>query len=39
VPTIVEKNLDDLFLQVLADVVVERFNARPYLKHTTQTKL
>jgi hypothetical protein len=39
VPTIVEKNLDDLFLQVLADVVVARFSAHPYLKHTTQTKL
>jgi len=39
VPTIVEKNLDGLFLQVLADVVVARFSAHPYLKHTTQTKL
>ena len=39
VPTIVEKNLDDFFLQVLADVVVARFSAHPYLKQTTQTKL
>jgi len=39
VPTIVEKDLDGLFLQVLADVVVARFSAQPYLKHTTQTKL
>ncbi len=39
IPTIVEKDLDDQFLQVLADVVIERFNARPYMKQTTQTKL
>jgi len=39
VPTVVEKDLDDLFLQVLADVVVARFSAYPYLRHTTQTKL
>jgi len=39
VPTIVEKDLDELFTHVLADVVVERFNAKPYLKETTQTKL
>jgi len=39
VPTVVEKDLDRLFLQVLADVVVERFNARAYLKETTQLKL
>jgi len=38
-PTIVEKDLDEQFLQVLADVVVERFNAAPYMKQTTQTKL
>lgn len=38
-PTIVEKNLDEQFLQVLADVIIERFNARPYMKQTTQTKL
>lgn len=39
IPTIVEKDLDEQFLQVLAEVVVERFNARPYMKQTTQTKL
>lgn len=39
VPTVVEKDLDNLFLQVLADVVVERFNARAYMKQTTQAKL
>ncbi len=39
VPTVVEKDMDDLFLQVLADVVIERFNARAYMRQTTQTKL
>lgn len=39
VPTIVDRDFDDLFVQVLADVVVARFGVQPYLKHTTQTKL
>lgn len=39
IPTVVESDLSSQFLQVLADVVVARFNAQPYLKHTTQTKL
>lgn len=40
VPTVVEReDLDDQFMQVLADVVVERFNVRSYLKETTQLKL
>ncbi|MBN1677941.1 MAG: hypothetical protein JW880_05320 [Candidatus Thermoplasmatota archaeon] len=39
VPTVVEKDLDEQFLQVLADVVVERFGVRPYLKETTQLRL
>jgi hypothetical protein len=39
VPTIVEKDLEDPFLQVLADVIIERFNARAFMKQTTQTKL
>jgi hypothetical protein len=38
-PTVVEKDLDELFLLVLADVVIERFNARAYTRQTTQTKL
>ncbi|MEM0344133.1 MAG: hypothetical protein QXJ32_07345 [Thermoplasmata archaeon] len=38
-PTIVEKDLEKAYLQVLADVVVERFNARQYQKQTTQTRL
>lgn len=39
IPTVVEKKLDSLFIQVLADVVVERFNVRSFQKHTTQTRL
>lgn len=39
VPTVVERDMDEHFVQVLAEVVVERFNARPYLKETTQLKL
>lgn len=39
IPTVVEKDFEKQFLQVLGDVVVERFNARPYQKETTQTKL
>lgn len=38
-PVIVERNMDRDFALVLADVVVERFNARSYLKETTQLKL
>jgi len=39
VPTIVDRNMDHEFLLVLADIVVDRFNARSYLKETTQLKL
>ncbi len=39
IPTVVEKDLEREFMQVLADVVVERFNARAYLKETTQLRL
>ncbi len=39
IPIVVEEDLDQKFLMVLADVVVERFNARPYLRQTTQLKL
>lgn len=40
VPTVVEReDMDEQFMQVLVDVVVERFNARSYLKETTQLKL
>jgi hypothetical protein len=31
--------MDDQFLEVLADVVVERFNVRAFMRQTTQTKL
>jgi len=39
VPIIVEKDLDQQFLSVLAEVVIDRFNARSYVKETVQTKL
>jgi hypothetical protein len=39
VPIIVEKDLDQQFLSVLAEVVIERFNARSFVKETVQTKL
>jgi light-regulated signal transduction histidine kinase (bacteriophytochrome) len=39
IPTVVEKDFEKQFLQVLGDVIVERFNVRPYQKETTQTKL
>jgi len=38
-PTVVEKDLHEQFVQVLVEVVVERFNAKQYLKETTQLKL
>lgn len=39
IPTVVEKDLGEQYLRVLADVVVERYNAKQFLKETTQTKL
>ena len=39
IPTVVEKDLEEQFIQVLADIVIEGFNARAYLKETTQLKL
>jgi len=38
-PTVVEQELDTEFLLVLCDLVIDRFNARPYLRQTTQLKL
>lgn len=38
-PTIVEENLDAEYLQLLADVIIERFNMRQFVKETTQLKL
>ncbi|HEX9908313.1 MAG TPA: hypothetical protein VGB78_07625 [Thermoplasmata archaeon] len=38
-PTIVEKDLDDAFMQVLADIVIEKFNLRSLTKQTTQATL
>ncbi len=39
IPVVVEQDLDSKFLVVLADVVIERFNARQYLRQTTQLRL
>ncbi|OGS43663.1 MAG: hypothetical protein A3K76_04395 [Euryarchaeota archaeon RBG_13_57_23] len=39
VPTVVEKDLEKHFVQVLAELVIERFNMRSHLKETTQLKL
>ncbi len=39
VPIVVEKDLKELFLQVMIDVAIETFNARSYVKDTTQLKL
>jgi len=39
IPTVVERDLEREFTQILADIVVERFNARAYLKETTQLRL
>jgi len=39
IPLVVERDMDDMFLQVMADLVIERFNARPYLRQTTQLRL
>ena len=39
VPTVVEKDLEKQYVQVLAELVVERFNMRSHLKDTTQLKL
>ncbi len=39
IPVVVESDLDGKFMMVLADLVIERFNARSYLRQTTQLKL
>jgi hypothetical protein len=39
VPIVVENDLEEQFAQVLADVVVEAFNVRSFLKETTQLRL
>ena len=38
-PTVVETDLDALFVKVLAEVVIERFEMRTHAKETVQTKL
>jgi len=39
VPTIVEADLEEQFIRVMTDVVIERFNMRSHTKETVQTKL
>lgn len=39
VPTVVEANLDPLFVRVMADIVIDRFGLKSYAKETVQTKL
>jgi hypothetical protein len=39
VPTVVEADLEPLFVRVLADIVVDRFGLRAHAKETIQTKL
>ncbi len=39
VPTVVEAELEPLFVRVLAEIVVDRFGLRSYAKETIQTKL
>jgi hypothetical protein len=39
IPTIVEADLEDEFVKVLTDVMLERFNMRTHTKETVQTKL
>ncbi|MGD9963653.1 MAG: hypothetical protein AB7S97_07140 [Thermoplasmata archaeon] len=39
VPTVVEAELEPLFVRVLADIVVDKFGLRSHAKETTQTKL
>ncbi|HIJ16301.1 MAG TPA: hypothetical protein HA364_00785 [Thermoplasmata archaeon] len=39
IPTIVEADLEPLFVRVIADVVVDRFGLRSHAKETVQTKL
>ncbi|MEW5747976.1 MAG: hypothetical protein AB1793_04190 [Candidatus Thermoplasmatota archaeon] len=39
VPTVVEADLEPLFVRVLADIVIERFGMRSHSKETVQTRL
>jgi hypothetical protein len=39
VPIIVESDMDEKFVQVLADAVIEAYNSRSFVKETTQLKL
>jgi hypothetical protein len=39
VPTVVEAELEPLFVRVMAEIVVEKFGLRSHAKATVQTKL
>jgi len=39
VPTVVESNLDPLFVRVMAEIVIDRFGVRSHAKETVQMKL
>lgn len=39
VPTIVTKDLEQQFLKVITEIIVQRFGMSQYLRETTQTKL
>lgn len=39
IPTVVEADLEDEFVKVLAEIVIEKFEMRPHMKETVQTKL
>jgi len=39
IPVVVERDFESKFLLVLADLVIDRFNAKQYLRQTTQLKL
>lgn len=39
VPTVVDEDLEEAYVQLLADIVTERFNMRQFVKETTQLRL
>ena len=38
-PTIVDEDLDEEYRQIVADILIERFNLRQFVRETTQLKL
>jgi len=39
VPTVVDADLEPLFIRILSDIVIERFGLKSFAKETVQTKL